>query len=208
MNQKKLPKKVVIDGTIRFEDESKKEYLIGEIVKLAEYNFGISIIPRGNKKGDDTYQKIVDRMYKELAGKETENSTPRKHKYSKGTVRWLLEQRLYKYFLKKSENLENYRDEVKEAKEHFRATVAQQKKANSNSTTDMEMIDRQMEEMKLKIALHYICENCIDIDEALLGSDISLLFSESESPEDQVYLAWDRLTNDVRAYYKIKEKDD
>ncbi len=204
MKQKRTPKEAIIDGTIRFEDESKEEYLIDEIVKLAEYNFGITIIPPGNKKEDSTYKRTVDRMYKELEGKETENSTPRKNKYSKGTVRWLLEIRLYKYFLKKSKNLENYQGGVKEAKEHFRTMVAQRKKTDSTTHSDMEMIDRQMEEMKLKIALHYIYEHCIDVDEALLGSDISLLASESESPEDQVYLAWDRTTNNLEAYYTVK----
>lgn len=207
MNQQETPKEVVIDGTIRFEDESKEEYLLEDILTLAEHNFGISIIPPKSvsRKEDKTYQRIVSRLYKELTGKETANSTPRKHRYSKGTVRWLLEYRLYEFFLHESENnFEKYKSDVDIAKEHFKAIVSQRKKESSTAHSDMEMIDRQMEEMKLKIALHYLCEHCIDIDEALLGADISLLASESESPNDQVYLAWDRLTNDVGAYYKVK----
>lgn len=209
MNRKDVQNKAVITGTIQFEDESKEEYLIEDILKLAELNFGFNVIPKSSKprKEDENYQRVVDRIYKELAGKQTENSTPRKHRYSKDTVRWLLESRLYEYFLKKSENMEHYQDDVKEAKVHFKEMVARRKREGNTVHADMEMIDRQMEEMKLKIALHYICEKCIDIDEVLLGSDISLLASESESADDKVYLAWDRLTNNVGAYYKVKKKE-
>lgn len=211
MNNKETPKEVVIDGTIHFKDEFKEEYQIKDILELIEYNFGISIIPKSAyRKEDSTYQRVVSRLYKELTGKETANSAPRKHTYSKDTVRWLLEYRLYEYFLDKSENgFEKYRSDVAIAKEHFKEMVAQQKKADRTAHSDMEMIDRQMEEMKLKIALHYIYEHCIDVNEELLGSDISLLASESESPEDKVYLAWNRTTNDLGAYYKVKKiKDD
>lgn len=207
MNKKDTSEEAIVDGIIRFEDESKEEYLIDEILKLAELNFGFSIIPKNKvRKEDKTYQKIVDRMYKELKGKETENSTPRKYRYSKGTVRWLLEVRLYKYFLKKSNHLEDYQDEIKEAKANFNKLITQRKKESDINNSDIETINGQMEEMKLRIALHYICTHCIDIDEALLASDISLLASESESPDDQVYLAWDRLTNNIGAYYKVEEK--
>ena len=103
-----------------------------------------------------------------------------------------------------SQNYEAYQHDIKVAKSNFKRMREQLIKEN-NIHSDTEMMDKQMEEMKLKIALDYICKHCIDIDEPLLGSDISLLASESESPEEQVYLAWDRLTNNPGAYYTVKK---
>lgn len=165
---------------INFDDPQKESYTIPEIYEIARKNFGL---PKGEtigKQQDKDYQNRVREIRRALKEVEPVEKGKRKTCYSKQTVRWLLDEKLYKYFLMQSNQYEAYFQEIKETKEFYQKASKSIRSQNDSDGYDSEMkevLEEMIQKKKMDIVMDYVCKHLIKIDEERLEEDLSIMLS-------------------------------
>lgn len=196
---------------VKFDEPDKKNYTIPEIYRVAAKNFNLPL--NTGYKGSKEYQKIVKEFRRVLEGKEEPESKNRKKCYSKQNVSWLLNERLYAYFLKAAKQYEAYTLELQETRDFFKKeNIGKRRQLKTLGDCDSDMVST-LEEWKrekiIDIVVDYVCKNLIEIDEAQLEEDLSVSYTADsaltieEAPKEWMAI---RRLDDVSNYYKIKEK--
>lgn len=196
---------------ISFYEPYKESYTIPEIFDLAKKNFNFSTPELSKGKQQNTkYQKIVKKIRRALENEEPIKKGGRKTCYSKQTVQWLLNERLYTYFLTIGEQYNAYIQEQEQVRKFYKEVIENVQHQSSLSDCDIEMaeeIERLKQEKRQEIVIDYICKNLIEIDEAKLEEDLSAAYtadpnvSFEDAPRE--YIASLNLL-DPANYYKIR----
>lgn len=183
---------------VSFDDDY---YTLPNAIKRICKTFGMDFdtIKKKNKDGVIEYKTIYQRLRRELVSMRlTERDikkTPggRKTQYSKAILNGVVNDKLYFWLCKKAgrikpeeyKQLEDKRKKYRQAYSNYMAKVRQEDLTQPE--TDR-LLDEEFRRCKLEIALEYIFEKCIKLDEQKLRYDIALTFIADESdpsPEEE-----------------------
>lgn len=199
--------KISANGHIKFIDPQKTEYTLHDIFELIEFNFGYSPFPKGKTKTKDNnkeYNRVKVKIHRFFKGKEINKNDSKMNRYSKADVYQFLNSHSYAYFLKQTEEKENYQRKVEQAQKEFK------EKMNILSSLDPAVmsLEQQKQEIIFRIVVDFIARNFIDIDEELIESDIllhsELAYTSMNDLSQAETLALNRLSGDYKEYYSKK----
>ena len=199
-------------------------YTLPEAIELICETFGISFntIKRRNEKGVIEYKTIYQHLRRELesirpVGPDDIRKEPGKRnmRFSRGMLNYAVNDKLFPWFCEQAERIsqeefkrwKEYRKNNRQAYADFMEKVRQEGPGRSSAHFEVDgWLDEMFRRHKLEIALEFIFENCIELDEELLRKDIAMSFFADEfdpSPVDEV--AMERL-KDNKNYYACRKK--
>lgn len=193
------------DGQIIFPNPNKSLYELEDILKLAKVNFGFKYLKQPGTDEYKNYKNASQEIRRALANEKIQKKENGKCYYSKFSIEKAFRNKLYLYFMKKTDKKDEYIQKINATQN----SLDEKFQSGHLNLPDGSEETNLLNHVKLGIIFDVLSKHLIDVDEEMINSDIGYFLGISGEPyqmlDDVNKIILDRISGNFSDYYSLKK---